>query len=280
MAPASWPTFASAGGAADVSLPSQRPFRLSLPTSYYSSGQPPALLLHFHGWGGTLSSGAMFHEAFQKHHAVVVSPLGFDDDGTQPASWNGGGTNAGTGLSTCHDPAGAFSSMCYRSSCQRKYGGCNRTCWWTTCEDSVGQIEALLLELHRALCFDPRAVFATGVSNGGMFLYELAASPLASQFAAFMPLVGSPHRGFNRAPRGEPVPFFGLWGRNDDTIPPIANPHVRGHPGDPNVSIDTRYGGWYFATATAVTTAWAQVNRCHNATQPPTSVAALAERAR
>lgn len=103
-----------------------------------------------------------------------------------------------------------------------------------------------------------------------MFLYELAASHLAPQFAAFMPLVGSPHRGFNRPPRGGPVPFFGLWGRTDDTIPPIANPHFRGHPGDPEVSIDTRYGGWYFVTATAIATAWARANGCLGAAQPPT----------
>ena len=130
VSPVGWPTLA-AGSTADYSLPSQRPFRLSLPTSYMTGQRPPALLLHFHGWGGALNSGTMFHEAFQRRHVVVVSPLGSDDGGKQPTSWNGGGTSGGgTGVSTCHDPAGAFGSMCYRSSCQRKYGGCNQTCWW------------------------------------------------------------------------------------------------------------------------------------------------------
>ena len=95
------------------------------------------------------------------------------------------------------------------------------------------QVANLLGELERTLCYNPRRVYATGVSNGGMFLYELAASPLANAFAAFMPIVGSPLRGFLTPHRaGRAVPFFGLWGREDETVPPIANPSAVGHPGE------------------------------------------------
>ena len=143
--------------------------------------------------------------------------------------------------------------------------------WWTTCEDSITQTAELLAELERTLCFDPRRVYATGVSNGGVFLYELAASRLASSFAAYMPIVGSPHRGFNVPPQRPAAPFFGIWGRVDDTIPPVANTQVRGHPGDPDVAIDTRYGGYFYTTAEAVVRTWAVHNGCeHAATQPPT----------
>ena len=51
--------------------------------------------------------------------------------------------------------------------------------WWTTCDDSIGQTAALLAELERTVCYDPRRVHATGVSNGGVFLYALATSRLA-----------------------------------------------------------------------------------------------------
>lgn len=78
--------------------------------------------------------------------------------------------------------------------------------WWTTCQDSVGQTAELLAELERSLCFDPRRVYATGVSNGGVFLYELAISRLASSFAAFMPIVGCVRSASNPAcPRAAPV---------------------------------------------------------------------------
>jgi hypothetical protein len=60
--PRHWPTIIS-GGTKDISLPSVgRPFRLSLPTDYKQGQSAPALLMHFHGWGGTLESGQMFHD--------------------------------------------------------------------------------------------------------------------------------------------------------------------------------------------------------------------------
>ena len=228
--PGHWPTIVS-GGVADIqNLPSQRrPFRLSLPTNYRSPGSaPPPLLLHFHGWGGSLTSGQSFHAHGVENGYLVASPLGFDDEGTQLTSWNGAGTAASPGPlgPTCYDPNRTFANMCYARSCVH---GCTDTCWcarangflslsphtpcmltlvpaarrWTTCEDSVQQVAELLDELERAVCFDPRRVFATGVSNGGVFLYELATSRLASKFAAFMPIVGLPHRGASSEPEPE-----------------------------------------------------------------------------
>ena len=217
---------------ADLTLPSQRrPFRLSLPTTYGEAGPPP-LLLHFHGWGGSLreTGTSMFHAHGITNGYVVASPLGFDDGGAQHTSWHGSGTvdSPGPAGRTCFDPQRTFAHMCYTRSCG---GGCNDTCWWTTCEDSVEQVAALLSELDTSVCFDRRRVYATGFSNGGVFLYELAVSRLASSFAAFMPIVGSPHRGFDRPPSHAPAPFFGLWGRQDTTIPPMANPQTRAYTG-------------------------------------------------
>jgi len=260
--PQHWPTIVS-GGIIDLHLSTQRrPFRLSLPATYGALGTaPPPLLLHFHGWGGTLESGQMFHAHGVRNGYLVASPLGFDDEGTQPASWNGAGTSTSPGPAghTCHDPSKAYANLCYRRSC----GECrNDTCGWATCEDSVAQTERLLDELEATLCYDPRRVYATGVSNGGMFLYELAASRVATAFAAYMPIVGSPHRGYNRPHVAGPTPFFGIWGRADTTVPPMANPEARGHPGDADVSLDTRWSGWYFATASATVRTWARTNGC------------------
>ena len=261
--PPAWPTIVS-GGVADLKgLPSQRrPSRLSLPSTYGTTKRPAPLLIHFHGWAGTLESGMVFHSHGIHNGYLVASPLGFDDEGTQPASWNGAGTS-GTSGRTCYDPTGAYASLRYSRSCHASPVN-GTSCGWATCEDSVMQTQELLDELDRAVCFDPQRVYATGVSNGGIFLYELAASRLSTRFAGFMPLVGSPHRGFNRPHVGGPVPFFGLWGRNDDTVPPLPNPQARGHPGDPDVSVDTHYksGGWYFTSASAVTRTWAKANGC------------------
>ena len=130
--PQSWPTIVN-GGSAVLTLPTQkRPFRLSLPTSYGTSSSPPALLLHFHGWGGTVDDAKdSFHAHGIANGYLVASPLGFDDDGTQATSWNGAGTTGSSGnRSSCHDPSHSFANLCYSRSC----GSCNDTCWWSTCE--------------------------------------------------------------------------------------------------------------------------------------------------
>jgi poly(3-hydroxybutyrate) depolymerase len=268
MLPSGWPILVS-GGVADLELPSQRrPFRLSLPTSYGApASRPPPLLLAFHGHGGAMNASDVFHAHGLVNGYIVASPLGFDDNGTALTSWNGVGTVASPGPNgrTCYDPTNAFAGMCYRSC-----GSCADSCWWTTCEDSVAQVRMLLDELSRALCFDTLSVFASGVSNGGMFLYELARSDLANAFAGFMPVVGSPHWGFNAGPARAPVPFFGTWGRADTTIPSVPNLYAPGHPGDPDATLDTSYhplsqGGWLFTSARAVSSRWALANGCDGA---------------
>ena len=71
-------------------------------------------------------------------------------------SWNGAGTTSSPGPEgpTCHDPNRTFAPNCY-ASCRRRedsqrenvsVAGCADSCWWTTCEDSVAQVVALLDE--------------------------------------------------------------------------------------------------------------------------------------
>jgi poly(3-hydroxybutyrate) depolymerase len=229
------------------------------------------LLLHFHGWGEDLEAGAGFHTHGISQGFIVASPLGFSDAGTRPPSWNLVGSGSASSQ-ICYDPDRRFSGLCYNKSCGGRCG--ESSCGWTTCEDSVAQVATLLRELDRALCFDEASVFASGVSNGGVFLYALAASELGKSFAGFMPVIGSPPHGFSPPPRSERAPFFGVWGRADVVMPARANPQVKGHPGDTDVSIDTIYGegkgGWLYKSSDSVSRQWAAANRCENATLPGT----------
>jgi hypothetical protein len=149
------PSWQSLAGSRDVELnlaSQRRPFRVSLPASYGASTRPPALMLHFHHWGGTLMSGGVFHNHGIAHGYIgtlasqdsptvggtrltpayikplplpalllaVASPLGFDDDRTKQASWNGAGTAASsTQGRTCYDPSNSFAGTCYTRSCGR-----------------------------------------------------------------------------------------------------------------------------------------------------------------
>jgi polyhydroxybutyrate depolymerase len=67
-------------------------------------------------------------------------------------------------------------------------GGC---CGWSFKEnvDDVGFAAAILDELTRELAIDPHRVYATGMSNGGMMAYRLAAE-LPGRLAAIAPVAG------------------------------------------------------------------------------------------
>ena len=237
-------------------------YKLSYPNDYDAS-RPIPLLLSFHGWGGSIHSADDLHAHGRLHGYAVASPEGgADANGTFTAangyaSWNGAGTSA---AGTCVDPERKF-SYCYRSCAP-----CADTCSWTTCDDSVAAALAVLADAEAALCIDPRRVHATGVSNGGVFLYELAADPRsAARFASYAPVVGAPHAGFNRPPLYR-APFFGVWGRIDHTIPPLQNPDAAGHPGDPTAALDAQWSGpgsgWLWSTARNATALWARANGC------------------
>ena len=59
----------------------------------------------------------------------------------------------------------------------------------TATHDDVGFVRALLDTLGRELAIDPKRVYATGISNGAMFVYRLACD-LPGTFAAIAPVAG------------------------------------------------------------------------------------------
>ena len=60
----------------------------------------------------------------------------------------------------------------------------------TATHDDVGFVRALLDTLEREIGYDPRRVYATGISNGAMFAYRLACD-LPGAFAAVAPVAGA-----------------------------------------------------------------------------------------
>ena len=133
---------------------------------------------------------------------------------------------------------------------------CLDSCWWTTCSDSVGQTLGVLRYFMDQFCIDEAMIWATGSSNGGMFLYELANDErTASLFAGVAPMVGLPHYGFNFGPRHN-MSFFGSWGLSDDVVPPEENPS------DLGCSLPCRTSeseGWFYTSSKCTTEKWAEV---------------------
>ena len=120
----------------------------------------PALVLSFHGGGGNARS----HQRYVRTDAladregfVVAYPEGSGGVGGKLQTWNAG---------TC----------CGRSVREQA--------------DDVGFVRALLDDLHRRLAYDRARVYATGLSNGAMMSYRLAAE-LPDRIAAIGPVAGS-----------------------------------------------------------------------------------------
>lgn len=80
-----------------------------------------------------------------------------------------------------------------------------------------GRADALLDELAATFCVDEGRVYATGFSNGGMFVNRLGCD-LAARFAAVAPVSGLLARGFNCAPAAA-QPIMYLHGTQDNTVP-------------------------------------------------------------
>jgi polyhydroxybutyrate depolymerase len=106
--------------------------------------------------------------------------------------------------------------------------------------------------LKQKTTVDESRIFATGHSNGGMFMYELASdSRSASVFAALAPSSGLPHSGFNRASPNKNLRFIEFSGKSDTYVYPYPNV-----PSDPTESFGSEYG-WYYSAWDNTTNLWA-----------------------
>ncbi|MCA9076902.1 MAG: polyhydroxybutyrate depolymerase [Planctomycetaceae bacterium] len=83
--------------------------------------------------------------------------------------------------------------------------------------DDVAFIDSLLDELERTVTVDRRRVFATGMSNGGMMCYRLAAE-MSERIAAIAPVAGTLLIDDPRPAR--PVPVMHFHGREDRFVVP------------------------------------------------------------
>lgn len=152
-----------------------------------------------------------------RENFIVAYPDGWDDafnSNGKEAGWNAVGTVGSPGLQgpTCtHPPPNGSLYSCYESC---KFGpghhppGAGRGCFMldepphrklakgcdcSSCVDDGAFITALVQQLMSTMCIERRRVHATGFSNGGMMVYELAFnSGLAPVLASIAPVAGAP----------------------------------------------------------------------------------------
>ena len=82
--------------------------------------------------------------------------------------------------------------------------------------DDVGFLRALVDELERTYSIDPRRIYATGMSNGGMMTYRLGCQ-MADKLAAIAPVAGALNE--TSCTPSDPLPVIVFHGTDDQHVP-------------------------------------------------------------
>lgn len=239
-----------------------RTYHIQMPTGTMPSNGWP-VVFGFHGWCGSGTSQAGYDKmrTFGAKSAVVIHGEG-EADGSDCPSWNGGGssganTDGGMDGPICNNNKVSGSGWKCYSSCEKKgvctTSGSPNKCRWSHCHDDVKFVLSVLDEVKAQTTVDADKVFASGSSNGGMFMYELASDPRsASVFSALAPDSGLPHNGFNRGTSNGNMRFLEFAGKSDNYVYPYPNVDS-----DPTKSYGTQYG-WYYSAWDNTTNLWAR----------------------
>jgi len=209
-----------------------RTYRLHVPPSY-RAGMPAPLLLNLHGGGGNAAQQERMSGLSAKADSegfILVTPDGIP-------------------------------SLVIRSMETWNAGNCCGRAKRVTADD-VGFVRSIIDAVSAELCVDPRRVYATGLSNGGMMSYRLACE-LGDRIAAIAAVGG------------------GMGDRDLDTTPasiaypckpprPVAILHIHGLD-DRCYYYDggkhrTGLSGTTFIPIAETITGWVERNHCRNET--------------
>lgn len=163
----------------------ERTYILHVPSSYDES-KPTPLLLSFHGGGGNAENQRRvsgFNELSDENGFIVAYPNGTGRLEDTILTWNGG-------------------NCC-------GYAVANNV-------DDVGFIRALVAELQSQYNIDPKRIYASGFSNGGIMSYRLACDA-ADIFAAISPVSGT--QNYDPCEPSEPVSVIHIHGTDDSHLP-------------------------------------------------------------
>jgi polyhydroxybutyrate depolymerase len=173
----------------------ERSYEVDVPTR----AAPPAgwpVVLVFHGGGGNAASvrtQSRMSELGAAEGFVAVYPQGSGGIAGKLKTWNGG---------TC--------------------------CGWAMQHhvDEAAFVAALLDDLPGVVAIDPKRVYATGISNGGMMAYQVACN-LAGRVAAIAPVAGEMTMSASECRPTKPVAVLVIHGTADRNLPFDGGPGAR-----------------------------------------------------
>ncbi len=162
----------------------ERTYELYVPEGITADEEVP-LVFVFHGYGGNAQAARLisgFNRFANNNHFIVVYPNGTGES-PDALSWNGG-----------------------------------RCCFYARDHDidDVAFVRQMVEEIEAQYSIDPQRVYATGMSNGGIFSYRLACE-MADTFAAIAPVAGSFL--YDTCQPTEPISVLHIHGLDDDVVP-------------------------------------------------------------
>ncbi len=163
----------------------ERTYILHVPPSYDGS-QPVPLVMAFHGGGGDAANQwrvSGFNQLADEKGFIIVYPNGTGSLGDKVLTWNGG---------TCCG-----------------YAMINNV-------DDVAFVRALAAVLQADYKIDPKRIYATGLSNGGIMAYRLACDA-SDLFAAIGPVAGTLN--YKRCAPTKHVSVIHFHGTDDTHLP-------------------------------------------------------------
>ncbi len=197
----------------------ERAYILHVPSKL---GARPALILNFHGGGGNAPAQqkyARMDPLADREGFLVAYPEGAGPFEGKLQTWNAGG--------------------CCGSAVRDNV-------------DDVGFVRRLLADIARRQPYDPSRVYATGLSNGAMMAYRLAAE-LSDRIAAIAPVAGA--IAVEHFPAARSVPVMHIHSADDPRAPfagglgppfPMTSTRVM------HLPVDAALGGWGKANGCAI----------------------------
>jgi polyhydroxybutyrate depolymerase len=200
------PTLAPGGYQRTLMVKGQsRSYLLYVPP-HLDNSQPVPVVFGFHGYTGTGPSfrdGTGFNDIAETNGFLVVYPEGEGGD----HSWNAGGCCAGARMADLED---------------------------------VAFIRQIILGLKTIANIDPKRIYATGHSNGAMFVYRLACE-MSDTFAAIAPVAGPLF--YSPCKPKEPVSVMHVHGLADPAVPYTGGPYA-GYPSMVFPSVEESISAW------------------------------------
>jgi len=241
----------------------ERDFIVQIPKDFDNTSPIP-LLFDVHWYAGSAPKQVNYSpwtEVALRENLIIVWPNGMNDtkSGSGSGSWNVSSTFGSKGP-ICDLNRGNWPppNECFESCplCDESY-----SCDWTTCYDDIGFLEVVIETVKDQWCVDLDQMHMSGISNGGMLLWNIAAQvPDGFGFATFNTIAASPQLGFALPTfaNWQQFSFIDMHGLEDITIPTNLNSAYGPSPYD---GLMSKHGS-YFEDKEKYLKKWSDAMKC------------------